>query len=57
MTAEIIGEPIVPGTATGSLVKLDAPLSFWGGFDPSTGCIIDKAHPQAGVSLAGRVVA
>ncbi|MBT8213151.1 MAG: DUF126 domain-containing protein [Acidimicrobiales bacterium] len=57
MTREILGEPIVPGTASGSLVKLDAPLSFWGGFDPSTGLIIDKAHPQVGVSLAGRVVA
>lgn len=57
MTSVIIGRSIVAGSASGELLKLDAPLSFWGGFDPGSGCIIDKAHPQVGVSLAGRIVA
>ncbi len=35
---------------------LDEPLSFWGGMDPATGEIVDRHHPQAGESLAGRVV-
>lgn len=37
-------------------VILDEPLSFWGGFDASTGRIIDVHHPQHGASLTGRVV-
>jgi uncharacterized protein len=32
------------------------PLSFWGGVDAQTGMVIDKSHPQYGVSLAGKVV-
>jgi predicted aconitase with swiveling domain len=38
-------------------VVLSEPLSFWGGMDPYTGEVVDGHHPQAGVSLAGRVVA
>lgn len=41
----------------GTVLRLDEPLSFWGGLDPATGTIIDQAHPQAGSSMAGRVVA
>jgi uncharacterized protein len=47
---------LVPGTASGSILKLDEPLSFWGGLDSSTGTIIDRAHPQWGASVAGRVL-
>lgn len=35
---------------------LDQPLSFWGGLDPTTGVIIDQHHPQAGETVAGRVL-
>jgi predicted aconitase/predicted aconitase with swiveling domain len=52
----IIGRPLESGAAAGSVVVLDQPLSFWGGFDPRTGRIIDRRHPQSGVSLAGRIV-
>jgi predicted aconitase with swiveling domain len=38
------------------MVVLERPLSFWGGYDPATGLIIDRAHPQHGESLAGKVV-
>lgn len=44
------------GTAEAAAIRLDEPLSFWGGFDPVTGTIIDGAHPQVGQSLAGRIV-
>lgn len=44
------------GSTTAPAIRLDAPLSFWGGFDPASGQIIDRAHPQAGASLAGKVV-
>ena len=44
------------GDATGEVLALDEPLSFWGGFDAADGTIIDQVHPQAGTSLTGRVV-
>jgi len=37
-------------------VRLDEPLSLWGGMDPATGELIDPHHPQRGARLAGRVV-
>ena len=46
-----------PGTARGGVLKLTEPLSFWGGFDPSDGRILDRSHPQAGKSVAGKVLA
>ncbi|MEM7093054.1 MAG: DUF126 domain-containing protein [Actinomycetota bacterium] len=53
----VVGRPLVVGEASGALLRLDAPLSFWGGFDPASGRVIDRAHPQVGESLAGRIVA
>lgn len=38
------------------LLKLDAPISFWGGVDPATGNIIDVRHPQHGECVAGRLL-
>lgn len=48
---------LVPGEGQGRVVVLDRPLSFWGGFDPATGEVIDRRHPQLGVRLSGAVVA
>ncbi|MFZ0013138.1 MAG: DUF126 domain-containing protein [Acidimicrobiia bacterium] len=48
---------LVGGSARGELVILDDGLSFWGGYDPESGVIIDHAHPQFGTSLAGKIVA
>jgi predicted aconitase with swiveling domain len=47
---------LVPGAAAGPILKLDEPLSFWGGLDPATGAIIDRFHAQKGESVAGRVL-
>jgi predicted aconitase with swiveling domain len=47
---------LVPGAASGPLLKLDEPLSFWGGLDPATGAIIDRLHPQRGANVAGRML-
>lgn len=46
----------MPGPIEGDPVVLDQGLSFWGGFDPATGRIIDRSHPQVGVALGGKVV-
>jgi len=47
---------LVAGSAEGEVLVLDDPLSFWGGVDPATGLVIDGHHPQAGASVAGRVL-
>ena len=47
---------LVPGAASGPVLRLDEPLSFWGGLDPATGAIIDRLHPQRGASVAGRIL-
>jgi uncharacterized protein len=47
---------LVPGTATGPAVVLEEPLSFWGGFDPATGRVVDTHHPQVGAELGGCVL-
>lgn len=47
---------LIDGTACGSALVLTDTLSFWGGFDPSTGTIIDVHHPQFGQQVGGRVL-
>lgn len=45
------------GSASGSMLATDEPLSFWGGVDPATGRIIDVHHPLHGQSVTGKVLA
>jgi predicted aconitase with swiveling domain len=47
---------LVPGAASGTVLRLDGPLSFWGGLDSATGTIIDRLHPQQGAGVAGCVL-
>ena len=42
---------------SGPVLRLDEPLSFWGGLDPKTGRITDVHHPQVGSSVTGTVLA
>jgi predicted aconitase with swiveling domain len=51
------GRVLIEGIDTGPLLRLTAPLSFWGGVDPKTGQISDPRHPQHGMSVAGTVLA
>jgi len=61
MTSEnetvLTGRPLIPGDAAGSLLVSDEPLSFWGGYDSSTGEVIDRRHPLSGKNAAGRILA
>ena len=45
-----------PGRCRAPALVLDEPLSFWGGFDPVNGTIVDHHHPQRGACLAGKVL-
>ena len=47
---------LTPGAASGRPLRLDEPLSFWGGLDPATGRIIDRWHPQRHANVTGRVL-
>lgn len=47
---------LVAGEATGVVLRLDEPLSLWGGLDPTRGEIIDRRHPQSGAIVTGRVL-
>ncbi len=49
-------EVLLPGSAEGEVLKLDRPISFWGGVDPESGRISDPRHPQHGESVAGRIL-
>lgn len=57
MSRTLSGTWLVGGSIDGEVVRLDEPLSFWGGFDAVTGTLIDRAHPQVGTVLSGKVVA
>ncbi|MFK7805408.1 MAG: DUF126 domain-containing protein [Anaerolineae bacterium] len=48
--------PLVPGTASGTPLILDQPLSLWGGLDPATGEITDRRHPQSGQIVTGKIL-
>jgi predicted aconitase with swiveling domain len=50
------GDPILAGEAAGEVLAADMPLSFWGGFDPQTGQIIDQRHPLTGQIASGRIL-
>ena len=45
-----------PGTARGMVLKLTEPLSFWGGFHPADGRIIDRSHPEVGRSITDTIL-
>lgn len=47
---------LVAGSAEGRALCLDEPLSFWGGYDPQSGEIIDVHHPQYGQRVGGRIL-
>ena len=48
---------VVPGKASGEVLKSSEPLSFWGGYDAATGEILDRRHPLSGEISAGKVLA
>lgn len=51
------GTVLIGGRAEGLALVSAEPLSFWGGYDPQTGEIIDRRHPLSGANAAGRILA
>ncbi|MDZ4096772.1 MAG: aconitase X [Paracoccaceae bacterium] len=52
----MIGQTIIPGSASGNILACREGLSFWGGVDPVTGVVIDAHHPLCGQSIAGKIL-
>lgn len=57
MDHRMIGTSLVSGPAEGRVLASDEPISFWGGWDPRTGRIIDSRHPLSGRDGAGAILA
>ncbi len=51
------GEALIAAQGEGPILRIDDPISFWGGVDPKTARITDPRHPRHGEHLTGRVVA
>lgn len=51
----ITGWRVTSGSATGPVLKLTEPVSFWGGIGPD-GRVIDVHHPQHGAEVTGRIL-
>lgn len=52
----LAGDTLVAGHAFAEKLVMKKPLSFWGGYDSTAGRIVDRSHPLAGQSLAGRIM-
>ncbi|MEZ5931170.1 MAG: DUF126 domain-containing protein, partial [Alphaproteobacteria bacterium] len=57
MVVTLDAETLVDGSAEGKILKLGAPICFWGGLDPKTGRIADPRHPDHGADISGKVLA
>jgi len=55
MERTLIGRPIVTGSAEGTALISQEPISFWGGVSPQTGEIIDRRHELSGANVTGKV--
>lgn len=47
---------LIEGEANGEVLRLEAPISFWGGVDPVTSEITLAGHPQRGMCIVGTIL-
>lgn len=50
------GRSIYPGVAQGEAMVTSQAISFFGGIDPETGCVVERGHVLEGQSVAGKVL-
>ena len=53
---ELRAQALYPGRAVAPILKLGAPVCFWGAINPETGIVVDPRHPDCGKSVAGRIL-
>ncbi|MDH5353137.1 MAG: DUF126 domain-containing protein [Gammaproteobacteria bacterium] len=47
---------VFAGDAAGEVLRLDSPISFWGGVDPVSAKIVLGGHPQHGLLINGKML-
>ena len=52
----LTGRKISIGNATGEALVTSMGISFYGGVDPQTSCVVEKGHELEGQSIAGKVL-
>lgn len=57
MVVTVQAAPLVDGAAKGELLKLQAPICFWGGIDAVTGRISDPKHPDFRAGVTEKILA
>jgi predicted aconitase with swiveling domain len=50
------GRCIYPGMAQGEALVTFQAISFFGGIDPETGCVVERGHALEGQCIAGKVL-
>ena len=55
-SVDIEARVLIAGSADGLALVLDDTLSFWGGFNPANGEIIDVHHPQYRQLVGGKIL-
>ena len=50
------GQVLYSGNAKGEVLRLDAPISFWGGVNPENAEIILENHPQRGEKITNKIL-
>ncbi|MDZ7317876.1 MAG: DUF126 domain-containing protein, partial [candidate division KSB1 bacterium] len=53
---KITARIIYSGKVQGVVLKSEAPLSFFGAVDPTTGLVKDFQHPLFGQCIAGKIL-
>ena len=53
---EMTAISVVEGSAFAEVLKEERGLSFWGGVDAQTGCVIDQRSKLCGQSLTGKIL-
>ncbi|MEP9373419.1 aconitase X [Mesorhizobium sp. KR1-2] len=56
MSHAVPARSILGSTANGPIIVAEEALSFWGGVNPATGCVIDVHHPLHGTCLTGSIL-
>jgi uncharacterized protein len=53
---KLTGRIIYPGQARGEALVSRMGISFYGGVDPETSCVVEKGHDLEGQCIAGKVL-
>ncbi len=53
---QLQGRVIKSGRCEAEALVSTEPVSFFGGIDPSTGCVVEPGHPLRGQCVAGKIL-